>query len=178
MTPLTQTRRAAPLAGDGNGNPSPGAVPDPQTLAALPLSGRGLRAARPSLRVARSIDTSCGDTPAGFAPVKGCMRLTASTTVPQGAATAGFHSSGECSHATPAGSEIPGPNPRRLAPASPSVAGPASGNCGRSLRDRAGRTFIQTRAPGSSLPAAREAGHGSGAADPVDAGPAANSETV
>ena len=28
MTPLTQTRRTAPLAGDGEGNPSPRAVPD------------------------------------------------------------------------------------------------------------------------------------------------------
>ena len=92
MTPLTQTRRTAPLAGDGNGNPSPRAVPDR-------------------------------------------------------------------SRATPELLGAPNPPGER-------------DTCGRASSDPLGRLSIQTRASASSLPAAREAGHGSGAADPVEAGPA------
>lgn len=94
MTPLTQTRRTAPLAGDGNGNPSPRAVPTPSR-------------------------------------------------------------------------------------ATPELLGAPKGErdtCGRASSDPLGRLSIQTRASASSLPAAREAGHGSGAANPVEAGPAARED--
>ena len=70
------------------------------------------------------------------------------------------------------------PIPSRAQLSSPAAAPRRSerDTCGRASSDPLGRISIQTRASASSLPAAREAGHGSGAADPVEAGPAARED--
>ena len=203
----TQTRRTAPLAGDGNGNPSPRAVPDTipsETGERHDHDGqRGCRVGAPGVGSqpgGRLTKAACGYRRRGASSVlqpvearrqhqrvaqseecrtrnpEAAGSSPATLTIPHSPAVAQLPR-GRGSRAAQLTSAVPDQSRLSADCSRPDVSSPSRRDtCGRSLRDRTGRPSIQTRA--RSLPAARQAGHSAGAADPKSAGPADYSEAV